>query len=59
MKKQKRKKYELHLTFTKRQMEKIREEVAYRMGFIDHAQLMKLADCYSKSGYGAYLKRIK
>ena len=35
------------------------EEVAYRMGFIVHAQLMKLADYYSKSGYGEYLKRIK
>jgi len=45
----------------KRQSQKIGciEEVAYRMGFIDHAQLMKLADCYSKSGYGAYLKKIK
>ena len=45
----------------KRQSQKIGciEEVAYRMGFIDHTQLMKLADCYSKSGYGAYLKRIK
>jgi len=45
----------------KRQSQKIGciEEVAYRMGFIDHAQLMKLADYYSKSGYGEYLKRIK
>jgi glucose-1-phosphate thymidylyltransferase len=45
----------------KRQSQKIGciEEVAYRMGFIDYAQLMKLADYYSKSGYGAYLKRIK
>ena len=45
----------------KRQSQKIGciEEVAYRMGFIDHAQLMKLADYYSKSGYGVYLKRIK
>jgi glucose-1-phosphate thymidylyltransferase len=45
----------------KRQSQKIGciEEVAYRMGFIDHAQLMKLADYYSKSGYGAYLKRVK
>jgi len=40
----------------KRQSQKIGciEEVAYRMGFIDHAQLMKLADYYSKSGYGVY-----
>lgn len=45
----------------KRQSQKIGciEEVAYRMGFIDHAQLMKLADYYSKSGYGNYLKKIK
>lgn len=45
----------------KRQSQKIGciEEVAYRMGFIDHKQLMQLADYYSKSGYGAYLKRIK
>jgi glucose-1-phosphate thymidylyltransferase len=45
----------------KRQSQKIGciEEVAYRMGFIDHRQLMQLADYYSKSGYGAYLKRIK
>ena len=35
------------------------EEVAYRMGFIDHAQLMKLAEVYKKSGYGDYLKNIK
>ena len=45
----------------KRQSQKIGciEEVAYRMNFIDHAQLMKLADYYSKSGYGSYLKKIK
>ena len=45
----------------KRQSQKIGciEEVAYRMGFIDYTQLMKLADYYSKSGYGAYLKKIK
>jgi len=35
------------------------EEVAYRMGFIDHAQLLKLAEVYKKSGYGDYLKGIK
>ncbi|MGI8952529.1 MAG: glucose-1-phosphate thymidylyltransferase RfbA [Chitinophagaceae bacterium] len=35
------------------------EEVAYRTGFINHAQLMKLAAQYEKSGYGAYLKNIK
>lgn len=45
----------------KRQGQKIGciEEVAYRMGFIDTDQLMKLADMYSKSGYGEYLRRIK
>jgi len=45
----------------KRQSQKIGciEEVAYRMGFINHEQLMKLAELYSKSGYGNYLKKIK
>ncbi len=45
----------------KRQSQKIGciEEVAFRMGFIDHARLMKLADYYSKSGYGEYLKKLK
>ena len=45
----------------KRQSQKIGciEEVAYRMGFIDHNQLLKLADYYSKSGYGHYLKKLK
>jgi glucose-1-phosphate thymidylyltransferase len=45
----------------KRQSQKIGciEEVAYRMGFIDHTQLMRLGDYYSKSGYGEYLKKIK
>jgi glucose-1-phosphate thymidylyltransferase len=31
------------------------EEVAYRMGFIDKAQLSKIAQPLLKSGYGAYL----
>jgi len=35
------------------------EEVAFRMGFIDQAQLLKLADSYKKSGYGEYLRTIK
>lgn len=35
------------------------EEIAYRMGFIDHEQLMKLARLYAKSGYGDYIKKIK
>jgi len=45
----------------KRQSQKIGciEEVAYRMNFISHAQLMKLAEFYSKSGYGNYLKKVK
>lgn len=45
----------------KRQSQKIGciEEVAYRMGFINYTQLMKLAELYSKSGYGNYLKKIK
>ncbi len=45
----------------KRQAQKIGciEEVAYRMNFIDHEQLMKLAKQYEKSGYGAYLQKIK
>lgn len=34
------------------------EEVAYRMGFIDKAQLTKLAEPLVKSGYGQYLLRI-
>ena len=45
----------------KRQSQKIGciEEVAYRMGFIDRAQLMVLGEKYAKSGYGEYLKRLK
>lgn len=44
----------------KRQGQKIGciEEVAYRMGFLTHDELMKLADKYSKSGYGQYLRSI-
>lgn len=33
------------------------EEIAYRMGFIAAAQLLKLADGYGKSEYGAYLRQ--
>jgi glucose-1-phosphate thymidylyltransferase len=33
------------------------EEIAYRMQFIDAAQLLKLADGYGKSEYGAYLRQ--
>lgn len=45
----------------KRQSRKIGciEEVAYRMGFIHHEQLMVLADKYAKSGYGEYLRKLK
>ncbi len=45
----------------KRQSRKVGciEEVAYRMGFINRTQLLKLADFYSKSGYGEYLKKLK
>jgi len=35
------------------------EEVAYRMGFINHEQLCELANLYSKSGYGEYLRKLK
>lgn len=34
------------------------EEVAYRMGYIDKAQLLKLAEKFAKSGYGQYLQTI-
>ncbi len=34
------------------------EEVAYRMGFIDAAQLRRLAEPLMKSGYGRYLLNI-
>lgn len=34
------------------------EEVAYRMGYIDKAQLKKLAEPLLKSGYGSYLMNI-
>ncbi len=34
------------------------EEIAYRMGFIDKEQLLKLADKFMKSGYGKYLVKV-
>ena len=34
------------------------EEIAYRMGFIDAAQLEALAKPLEKSGYGDYLRRV-
>src|SRR5690606_31517584 len=35
------------------------EEVAYRKGYIDKAQLVKLAEGLLKSGYGKYLMEIE
>jgi glucose-1-phosphate thymidylyltransferase len=34
------------------------EEVAYKMGFIDRAQLLNLAEGLMKSGYGKYLAQL-
>ena len=34
------------------------EEIAYRMGFINHDELLVLAEKYIKSGYGKYLKNL-
>ena len=34
------------------------EEIAWRMGFISHTQLMELAAPLEKSGYGSYLKNL-
>ena len=34
------------------------EEIAWRMGFIDDAQLENLARPLEKSGYGRYLRQI-
>lgn len=34
------------------------EEIAYHKGFINEEQLLKSAEKYGKSGYGAYLKRL-
>ena len=35
------------------------EEAAYKMGYIDKTQLLKLAEPLLKSGYGKYLKQLK
>jgi glucose-1-phosphate thymidylyltransferase len=47
-------------TLEKRTAQKIGcvEEVAWRQGFIDTEQLLRLARAYAKSGYGAYLERL-
>jgi glucose-1-phosphate thymidylyltransferase len=47
-------------TIEKRQGLKVAcpEEIAYRMGFIDAAQLEILANKYAKNGYGEYLKQV-
>jgi len=47
-------------TIEKRQGLKVAcpEEIAYRMGYIDKAQLMRLAEPLLKSGYGQYLLEI-
>jgi glucose-1-phosphate thymidylyltransferase len=34
------------------------EEIAYSLGYIDKAQLLKLAEPYKKNGYGQYLLRM-
>jgi glucose-1-phosphate thymidylyltransferase len=34
------------------------EEIAWRRGYIDDAQLLRLAEPIAKSGYGAYLNTI-
>jgi glucose-1-phosphate thymidylyltransferase len=34
------------------------EEIAWRNGWIDDAQLLALAASLAKSGYGAYLERL-
>jgi glucose-1-phosphate thymidylyltransferase len=34
------------------------EEVAYRMKYINHIELKKIAAKYTKSGYGLYLERL-
>lgn len=34
------------------------EEIAFRQGFINKEQLLKVADKYGKSGYGDYLKQL-
>ena len=51
---------ELIRTFEQRQGLRIGciEEIAFRQGWIDAAQLRKLGDAQAKSGYGAYLHEL-
>ena len=34
------------------------EEIAYRMGYIDEEQVLRLAEPLAKNEYGIYLKRL-
>ena len=47
-------------TIEKRQNLKVAclEEIAYRMGYIDREQLIKLAQPLKKNNYGQYMLRI-
>ena len=47
-------------TLEKRQGSKIScpEEIAYRLGYIDQAQFIKLVNAYGKSSYGGYLRKL-
>jgi glucose-1-phosphate thymidylyltransferase len=47
-------------TIEKRQGLKVAclEEIAFRMNYIDRAQLIKLAEPLQKNGYGQYLLKL-
>jgi glucose-1-phosphate thymidylyltransferase len=34
------------------------EEIAYKMGYIDDKQALRLAEKYAKSGYGEYIRKV-
>jgi len=34
------------------------EEIAYKMGFINERNLLKIAEKYNKNSYGKYLRKI-